>query len=75
MRISLPDTNLLMRKILPTETSFVGNYIHPSLGKTATQTIEQWRLNYLKELKLNNSFNNIGKFKVFITSLSLRVSY
>ena len=74
MQVDLPDINLLMKKILPTEAFFVGDYIHPVLGKTTTQTIEQWRLNYLKELKLNNSFNNIGKFKVFITSLLLRAN-
>jgi len=74
MQVKLPEINLLMKKILPTEASFVGDYIHPALGKTATQTIEQWRLNYLKELKLNNSFDNIQKFKVFITSLLLRAN-
>ena len=74
MQIKLPDTNLLMKKILPVKASFTGDYIHPALGKTATQTIEQWRLNYLKELKLNNSFGNIEKFKVFITSLLLRAN-
>jgi len=74
MQIKLPDINSLMRKILPVKASFIGDYIHPALGKTATQTIEQWRLNYLKELKLNNSLDNIEKFKVFITSLLLRAN-
>ena len=63
-----------MKKILLVKSSFIGDYIHPALGKTATQTIEQWRLNYLKELKLNNSFDNIKKFKVFVTSLLLRAN-
>ncbi len=74
MQVKLPDINLLMKRILPVEASFTGDYIHPALGKTATQTIEQWRLNYLKELKLNNSFDNVGKFKVFVTSLLLRAN-
>lgn len=74
MHISPPDINLLMKKILPVEASFIGGYIHPILGKTATQTIEQWRLNYLEELELNNSLDNIGKFKVFVTSLLLRAN-
>ena len=63
-----------MKKILPVKASFTGDYIHPALGRTATQTVEQWRLNYLKELKLNNSFDNIEKFKVFVTSLLLRAN-
>jgi len=74
MQIELPDINLLIKKILPVKSSFIGDYIHPALGKTATQTIEQWRLNYLKELKLNNSFDNVNKFKVFVTSLLLRAT-
>jgi len=74
MQISLPDINLLMKKILMVKASFVGDYIHPALGKTATQTIEQSRLNYLKVLELNNSFDNIEKFKVFIASLLLRAN-
>jgi thermostable 8-oxoguanine DNA glycosylase len=74
MQISLPNINLLMKGVLPVKASFVGDYIHPALGKTATQTIEQWRLNYLKELKLNNSFSDFEKFKVFIVSLLLRAS-
>jgi len=74
MQIKLPDINLLMKKILLVKSSFVGDYIYPALGKTAAQTIEQWRLNYLKELKLNNSFDNIEKFKIFIASLLLRAN-
>ena len=74
MQIELPDINLLIKKILLVKASFIGDYIHPALGKTATQTIEQWRSSYLKELKLNNSFDNVNKFKVFVTSLLLRAS-
>jgi len=74
MQIKLPEINLLMKKVLPVKASFTGDYIPPALGKTAIQTIEQWRLNYLKELRLNNSFDNVEKFKVFITSLLLRAN-
>ena len=63
-----------MEKILPVRASFIGDYSHPALGQTATQTIEQWRLNYLKELKLNNSLSDFEKFKVFIAGLLLRAS-
>ena len=74
MQIKLPDINLLMKNVLLVKASFLGNYIHPALGKTATQTIEQWRVDYLEELKLNNSFNDIKKFKVFTASLLLRAN-
>jgi len=74
MQVSPPNINSLMKMILPVEASFIGDYIHPALGKTATQTIEQWRLNYLEELKLNNSLDDIKKFKVFVTSLLLRAN-
>jgi len=74
MEISLPDIDVLIRKVLPVKASFTGDFIHPNLGRTTTQSIEQWRLNYLKELKLNNSLDNIKKFKVFIASLLLRAN-
>lgn len=74
MQISLSNINTLIKKILVVKASFTGDFIHPDPGQTTTQTIEQWRLDYLKELKLNNSFNNIKKFKVFITSLLLRAN-
>ncbi len=74
MKITLPDIKSLIKKILPVKASFAGDFIHPALGQTATQTIEQWRLNYLKELKCNNLQNSIGKFNIFITSLLLRAS-
>lgn len=74
MQISLPNINLLIKKILPVKASFTGDFIPLALGQVTTQTIEEWRLNYLKELKLNNSFDNIKKFKVFITSLLLRAN-
>ena len=72
MKKYLPDIKILIKNILPTSASFVGDFIHPVLGKTATQNIGQWRLNYLEEIKLNNSKDDIGKFNVFITSLLLR---
>jgi len=74
MQINLPNINTLTKKILSTKTSFVGNLVYSDLGQTTTQTIEQWRLDYLKELKLNNSFNNIKKFKIFVANLLLRAN-
>jgi len=74
MKIDLPDIKRLVKNILPAIATFTGDFIHPALGKTATQSIEQWRLNYLEEIKLNNSKSNIGKFNVFITGLLLRIA-
>lgn len=74
MQVSLPNINVLIKRILPVKSSFVGDYASPNLDKPTTQSIEKWRLNYLKELKANNSFDSIGKFKVFITSLLLRAN-
>lgn len=72
MKIDLPDIKILIKNILPTSASFFGDFVHPLLGKTATQSIGQRSLNYLEEIKLNNSKSDIGKFNVFITSLLLR---
>src|SRR3989339_1546388 len=74
MQICLPNIDALLKKILLVKSSFSGDFINPVLGQAATQTIEQWRLTYLKELKLNNSFDDINKFKVFVTSLLLRAN-
>lgn len=74
MKIDLPDVKILVKNILQTVATFTGDFIHPALGKTATQSIEKWRLNYLEEIKLNNSKSDIGKFNVFVTSLLLRTA-
>lgn len=70
--LEIPNIQELLNKILPVKSSFVGDFIHPALGKTKIQTIEEWRIAYLDELKLNNEMEDIGKFNVFITSLLLR---
>lgn len=70
--LEIPNIQELLNKILPVKSSFVGDFIHPALGKTKTQSIEEWRVAYLDELKLNNEIDDIGKFNVFITSLLLR---
>ena len=64
---------MLVKNILPTVATFTGDFIHPVLGKTATQSIEQWRLNYLEEIKLNNSKSDIGKFNTYVTCLLMQV--
>ncbi len=74
MKITLPDIKILVKSILPTKASFNGDFIYSALGQTATQSIEQWRLNYLEVTKLNNFKNDIDKFNIFITSLILRSS-
>ena len=74
MQVKLPNINLLIKKISPVKSSFTGDFVSSSSGSPTIQSIEQRRLNYLKELKLNNSFDNIGKFRVFISSLLLRAN-
>lgn len=74
MQVKLPDINLLIKKILPVKSSFVGDFILPTQGKSTTQSIEQWRLVYFKELRRHNSFDDFGKFKVFTTNLLLRAN-
>jgi endonuclease III len=74
MKIDPPDINALIKDILPIEASFTGDPGRPGSGRVVVQSIEQWRLSYLKELEVNNSLNNIEKFKVFITSLLLRAN-
>lgn len=71
MKIDLPDIKILI-KIFCRHRPLFGDFVHPLLGKTATQSIGQRSLNYLEEIKLNNSKSDIGKFNVFITSLLLR---
>lgn len=74
MNLKLPEIKEILKKILSIEATFTGDFIHPILGKTATQSIEKWRNNYIKELKQNNRLNKIEKFNVFITSILLRSS-
>jgi len=75
MKIDLPDIDLLIKKILPIKVHYVGDFInHPILGEAGTQNIEQWRSNYLKELKHNNLLDDISKFRVFIVGLLSRAS-
>lgn len=74
MWVELPSINLLIKKMLPVRTSFTGDFILSTKGKSTTQSIEQWRILYLKELRRHNSFDDLGKFKVFVTSLLLRAN-
>jgi len=72
MNLKLPEIKKILKKILPIEATFTGDFIRPVLGKTAIQSIEKWRLSYLEELKLNNSKNDIGKFNTYITCLLMQ---
>jgi len=74
MKIDLPNISALINDILPVEASFTGDPGRPESEQAISQSIEQWRSSYLKELDVNNSLNDIGKFKVFITSLLLRAN-
>jgi len=74
MQINSPDINALIKDILPVEASFTGDPGRPESEQAVAQSIERWRLSYLKELEVNNSLDDIKKFKVFITSLLLRAN-
>jgi endonuclease III len=74
MKIDSLDIKALIENILPVKASFTEDPGRPESERATSQSIEQWRLSYLKELDVNNSLNDIEKFKVFITSLLLRAN-
>ena len=73
MILKPPDINKLISQLLKTESTFVLEEIHPSLGSIERkQTIEKWRKAYLKQISRNRRESSIRIFNIFTMNLLLR---
>ena len=73
MILKPPDINKLISQLLKTESTFVLEETHPSLGSIERkQTIEKWRKAYLKQISRNRKESSIRIFNIFTMNLLLR---